>query len=226
MVLGPGSQNSGNSPPPDTILVWIYMSPKIDPRFLKCDAYGSKNTWVRRVFPKPFGIIFKGSGNRLMGHINSYAHIYREWIIPGSSPNHKAKPKSWPMIVDQLNAHSQKQSAHRAVDVTAKAVPCWSSSWLKRNFWPVLRPLTRVYFQFTGRDITWVSCFKTVDSGDIKSREWKMTWVSYIWTPESSLNLISPPNWISTERWLRWWYTVEWAIFSESTVYYYLFRFN
>ena len=33
--------------------------------------------------------------------------------------------------------HSQKQSAHWAVDVTAQLVPCWSNSWLKRNFWLV-----------------------------------------------------------------------------------------
>ncbi len=109
-----------------------------------------------------------------------------------------------------LHIHSQKQSAHWAVDVTAQLVPCWLSSW------PVLRPLTWVYFPFIGLDITWVSCFRTVSPGDIQSREQKITWVSYIWTPESSINLISPPNWISTQRWLRWWYTVGWAISSES----------
>ena len=32
-------------------------------------------------FPKPFGIIFMGSGSRSRGHIKSYAHIYRECII-------------------------------------------------------------------------------------------------------------------------------------------------
>ncbi len=56
--------------------------------------------------------------------------------------------------------HSQEQSAHWAVDITAQVVPCWLSSWLKRNFWPVLRSLTGIYFPFTGLDITWVSTFR------------------------------------------------------------------
>ena len=30
--------------------------------------------------------------------------------------------------------HSQKQSAHWDVDVTAQVIQCWSSSWLKCHF--------------------------------------------------------------------------------------------
>ncbi len=112
-----------------------------------------------------------------------------------------------------LYKHSQKQSADWAVDVTAQVVPCWLGSWLKCNFWPVLRPLTQVYFTFTGLDITCISCFKTVNSGDIQSRERKITRVSYIWACQSSLDLISPPNWISTQRcWVSYffWEWNEW----------------
>ena len=41
---------------------------------------------------------------------------------------------------------------------------------------------------------------------------------TWFWTSHSSLNLIRPLNWISTQSWLRRWYTVEWAtcISSES----------
>ncbi len=39
-----------NRPPPDTIPYWIHMSPKFDPWFFWCDAYGPKNM-VRRVKP-------------------------------------------------------------------------------------------------------------------------------------------------------------------------------
>ena len=95
-------------------------------------------------------------------------------------------------------------------------VQCWLGSWLKCNFWPVLRHLPQVYFPFTGLDATWVSSIKTVDWGHIQSSEWEPTWVSFIWTPEFSLYLICSLHWISTGRWLRWWNTVDWAIFSES----------
>ncbi len=71
-----------------------------------------------------------------------------------------------------LPLHSQKQSAHWAVDLTAQVVPCWL--------------------------------------GPPGGSNWS------IWSHGSSLNLISPLNWISTDSWLRWWYTVEWAISSES----------
>ncbi len=55
---------------------------------------------------------------------------------------------------------------------------------------------------------TWLRC--------IHLSERKIAWVSFIWTPEFSLHLFNPFNWISTETCLRWWYTVGWAIFSES----------
>ena len=60
--------------------------------------------------------------------------------------------------------HSQKQSAHWAADVTAQVVPCWLDSWLKCNFWPVLRQLPQMHFLFTGLDATSVSSITTVDS--------------------------------------------------------------
>ena len=105
-----------------------------------------------------------------------------------------------------VSTPSQKQSAHwAAVDITAQVVPCWLGSWLKCNFWPVLRQPPWVYFPFTRLDATWVSSIKTVNSGDVLSCVWEITWVSSVWTPESSLNLIRPLYWISTERWLRWW---------------------
>ncbi len=94
--------------------------------------------------------------------------------------------------------HSQKQSAHWALDVTAQLVPCWLSSWLKCTFWPVLILVTQVYHL----SIIWVSCFRTASPGNIQSREQKITRVSYILKPESSLNLISPPYWILTQRWV------------------------
>ena len=61
--------------------------------------------------------------------------------------------------------HSQKQSAHWAVDVTAQVVPCWLGSWLNRNYWLVLGPWIQLAFQSSERKITWVSYTKTVDSG-------------------------------------------------------------
>ena len=67
---------------------------------------------------------------------------------------------------------------------SAQVVPCWLGSWLKRNFCPVPRQ-TWVCFPFTALDVTWVSCIKTVDLGNIQSIERKITLVSYIWTPES-----------------------------------------
>ncbi len=112
--------------------------------------------------------------------------------------------------------HSQKQSAHWAVDVTAQVVPCWLGSWLNCNLWLVLGQWNQLAFQLIQLDITGVHCHNADDSGDIQLSERKITWVSCIWTPDSSLHLISPFNWILTETWLRWWYTVGWAISSES----------
>ena len=103
--------------------------------------------------------------------------------------------------------NSQKQSAHWAVDITAQVVSCWLGSWLNRNFWLVLGLWTQLAFQPSERKITWVSCINTVDSGDIQPSEWKIIWDSCIWTPGFTLHLIIPLNWISTESWLRWWYT-------------------
>ncbi len=40
------------------------------------------------------------------------------------------------IISVQHDMHSQKQSAHWAVDVTAQKVLCWLSSWLSCNCWP------------------------------------------------------------------------------------------
>ncbi len=115
-----------------------------------------------------------------------------------------------------VKPHSQKQSAHWAVDVTAQVVPCWLGSWLNCNFWLVLGQWTQLAFQSSEQKTTWVSYAKTVDSGEIQPSEQKITWLGCIWTPESSLHLTSPLNWLSTETWLRWWYTVGWAISSES----------
>ncbi len=47
----------------------------------------------------------------------------------------------------------------------------WGAGGLKRNFWPLPRQLTRVCFPFIALDVTWVSCKKTVDLGDIQSSE-------------------------------------------------------
>ncbi len=116
------------------------------------------------------------------------------------------------------NVHSQKQSAHWAVDVTAQMVPCWLGSWLNRNFWLVLGQRTQLAFQFIQLDITWTHCLYAADSGNTQLSGWKISWVTCIWTPESSLHLISPLNCISTEPWLRWWYTVGWAVSSESVL--------
>ncbi len=99
--------------------------------------------------------------------------------------------------------HSQKQLAHWAVDVTAQVVPCWLGSWLNCNPWPVLGQWNQLVFQLIQLDITGVHCPNATDSGDIQLSEQKITWVSCIWTSESSLHLISPLNWISTESWLR-----------------------
>ena len=110
--------------------------------------------------------------------------------------------------------HSQKQSAHWAADVTAEVVPCWLGSWLNCNLWLVLVSGISLYYSWVSLESTGVHCRN--DSGDIQLSERKITWVSFIWTHQFSLHLISPFNWISTESWPRWWYTVEWAIFSES----------
>ena len=61
--------------------------------------------------------------------------------------------------------HSQKQSAHWAVDVTAQVVPCWLGSWLNHNYWLVIGPWIQLAFKSSERKITWVSYTKTVDSG-------------------------------------------------------------
>ncbi len=75
-----------------------------------------------------------------------------------------------------FHLHSQKQSAHWAVDVTAQVVPCWLGSWLNCNLWLVLG-------------------------------QWNQLSLHHYWM-HSLL--------ISTESWLKWWYTVGWAISSES----------
>ncbi len=115
--------------------------------------------------------------------------------------------------------HSQKQSAQWAVDVTAQVVPRWLGSWLNRNFWLVLGQTAQPAFQFIQLDITWVHCLYVADSGNTKLSGRKISWVTCIRTPVSSLHLISPLNCISTETWLRWWYTVGWAVSSESVFY-------
>ncbi len=112
--------------------------------------------------------------------------------------------------------HSQKQSAHWAVDVTAEMVSCWLGSWLYRNFWLVLGQRAQLAFQFIQLDITWFHCLYVADSGNTQLSGRKISWVTCIRTPVSSLHLITPLDCISTETWLRWWYTVGWAVSSES----------
>ncbi len=60
-------------------------------------------------------------------------------------------------------SHSQEQSAHWAVDVTAQVVLCWLGSWLNCNVWLVLGQWTQLAFQFIQLDITWVQCFNAAD---------------------------------------------------------------
>ncbi len=72
--------------------------------------------------------------------------------------------------------------------------------------------LTNYIAPFLSPSVPW----SLLISGNIQSYQQEITWVSCIWTPEPSLHLISPFNWISTENWLRWLYTVGWAISSES----------
>ncbi len=66
-----------------------------------------------------------------------------------------------------------------------------------------------------------------VNSGDIKPNELQFCSPLIIdlkfslilactWAANLFLILISPLTWVSTVRWLTWWYTVEWAIISES----------
>ena len=65
--------------------------------------------------------------------------------------------------------------------------------------------------------IQWTeNSWKTVDSRDMQPSEWIFIWASCIWTPKFSLNLISQSNWISTENWLRWWYSLVWGISPKS----------
>ncbi len=123
-------------------------------------------------------------------------------------------PSEWPFSLLPLNyslahvPHSHKQSAHWAVDVTAQVVPCWLGSWLNRNFWLVLGQRAQLAIQFIQLDITWVHCLYVADSGNTQMSGWKISWVTCIRTPVSSLHLISPLNCISTETWVRRWYTV------------------
>ncbi len=63
------------------------------------------------------------------------------------------------------NVHSQKQSAHWAVDVTAQVVPCWLGSWLNCNLWLVLGQWNQLAFQLIQLDITGVHCLNAPDSG-------------------------------------------------------------
>ena len=72
--------------------------------------------------------------------------------------------------------------------------------------------LFKEYITYTLRTNSSFHCWSS------SQRDWEPIWVSFVWTSESSLNLISPFYWISTERWLRWWNTMEWAIFSESVL--------
>ena len=92
----------------------------------------------------------------------------------------------------------------------------WFGSWLNCNLWLVLGQWNQLAIHLIQLDITGINCLHAADSGDVQLSEREMTLVSCLWTPESSLHLISPFNWISTESWLRWWYTVGWAISSES----------
>ncbi len=119
-------------------------------------------------------------------------------------------------IIVVQRIHSQKQSAHWAVDVTAQMVPCWLGSWLNHNFWLVIGQRAQLAFQLIQLDITWVHCLYVADSGNTQLSGRKISWVTCIGTPESSLHLISPLNCISTETWLRWWFTVGGAVSSES----------
>ncbi len=142
--------------------------------------------------------------------------------------NNKMSGWAWPIYfhdsphckkilkIGNRKLHSQKQSAHWAVDVTAQMVPCWLGSWLNCNFWLVLRQRTQLVFQFIQLDITCAHCLFSADSCNTQLSGQKISWVTCIRTPESSLHLISPLNCISTETWLRWWYTVGWAVSSES----------
>ena len=61
--------------------------------------------------------------------------------------------------------HSQKQSAHLAVDVTAQVVPCWLGSWLNCNLWLVLGQWNQLGFQLIQLDITGAHCLNAPDSG-------------------------------------------------------------
>ncbi len=46
--------------------------------------------------------------------------------------------------------HSQKQSAHWALDVTAQVVPCWLGSWLNCNLWLVLSQTQKLKSHLSG----------------------------------------------------------------------------
>ena len=79
-------------------------------------------------------------------------------------------------------------------------VPCWLGSWLSRNFWLVLGQRTQLIFQFIQLDITWTYCLYADDSGNTQLSGWKISWVTCIRTPESSLHLIIPLNCIYIAR--------------------------
>ncbi len=88
---------------------------------------------------------------------------------------------------------SQKQSAHWAVNATAQVVLCWLGSWLRswlvkcswlRSWFFCYVPLSRLY-------VTWISCIKTVNSGDIQSCEQNIT--------ENNLSQLHLNTWVFPE---------------------------
>ncbi len=89
--------------------------------------------------------------------------------------------------------HSQKQSAHCAVDITPQVVPCWLGSWLNCNLWLVLGQWNKLAFRLRTENHLGQLHLNT------------QVFPAFI-----------QPIQLNIESWLRWWYTVGWPISFES----------
>ena len=111
----------------------------------------------------------------------------------------------WYLTAYTMYTHSQKQLVYWAIDVMVEFYACLFRRSLMCNSWTVILLLKKMSFWLTWLEII----FRTLTF-------LKSLFVKRNITPGNSLMNISTHNWTLTESCLRWWWTVKWAIPSES----------